>query len=200
MFDGTTQKRRVNLGGRSSKIETREQVLARTRAERELRRVQKLEVQSAIKIQVKSVPSFREQLECLPRRDVATRRAGKRAGMTACRGLRCRLTYLSHCSAVILARQTCCGHAALWAAEHVAGRIWQTRRACDPVSVSSILLSAHQPYAADCWVEPPSRLQSVYMCAWSQDSHWIVLWAHGQRCIGGRCQASAQPVLLHARG
>jgi hypothetical protein len=55
MFESGYSKRRVNLGGRSGKTETREQVLARTRAEREARRVQKAETQAATTIQVSSI-------------------------------------------------------------------------------------------------------------------------------------------------
>lgn len=68
MFDSGYSKRRVNLGGRSGKTETREQVLARTRAEREARRVQKVETQAATSIQVQIIVSLAivTKTTCLP--------------------------------------------------------------------------------------------------------------------------------------
>lgn len=54
MFDGRASRRHINLGGRNAKSETREQVLARTRAEREARARQKLERRSANRIQARA--------------------------------------------------------------------------------------------------------------------------------------------------
>jgi hypothetical protein len=50
-FSGKPQQRKVDLRGRSRGEETREQVLERTRAERELRQQSKLESKSALLIQ-----------------------------------------------------------------------------------------------------------------------------------------------------
>lgn len=47
-FSGSTQQRKVSLGGRSRGEETREQTLERTRAEREKRQRSKLENKSAV--------------------------------------------------------------------------------------------------------------------------------------------------------
>lgn len=52
MFDGKSSTRKVNLGGRNVKPESRQALLARTKAEREARLRQKLEEQSATGIQV----------------------------------------------------------------------------------------------------------------------------------------------------
>lgn len=50
-FSGTTQQKKVSLGGRSRGEETREQTLERTRAEREKRQRNKLQTKSALLIQ-----------------------------------------------------------------------------------------------------------------------------------------------------
>ena len=53
MFTGSTgSKRRVNLGGNSKGSETREQILERSRRDRERRKQLKLENSSATSIQV----------------------------------------------------------------------------------------------------------------------------------------------------
>lgn len=54
LFTGNTTQRKVDLRGKSRGEETREQVLQRTRAEREKRARAKLEQKSATTIQVRT--------------------------------------------------------------------------------------------------------------------------------------------------
>jgi hypothetical protein len=56
-FSGSSRQKKVALGGRSKVEETRDQVVERTKLEREQRRQQKLEQRSATAIQVRRVGS-----------------------------------------------------------------------------------------------------------------------------------------------
>jgi hypothetical protein len=56
-----SRAKKISLAGSSSKAESREQVLERTRQERERRKQQKLETQSAIVIQVRGDFTYPKQ-------------------------------------------------------------------------------------------------------------------------------------------